>query len=438
MDMESEQNEKPSYRGDTRQLVSETSRPLNTEEGIIFDCPWTDCVLERESDGVSSVIIQREDREVEFNRLTICESEQSIVYSGTDGQYSDIAAMSDFSDDEDETHEEFRPGPRTGSDRDGTIEEESSLCDRPITNTVTICESEHSIVYSGTDDRNSDIAAMSDFSDDEDEAQEEFRPGPRTGSDRDGSIEEDSSLCDRPITNTVTAGDGRDSLDPNDTEYWTKFRRLTRRAFLLDDDCLSDSNYPNAVKDVVRRSRLTIMAFEQRTDGGTPGCSDWEDIMESDESEGGGDSEVRVNRPYEMRTYTPPPPLRKKRGRRYASLRKCETDVDDYFVDTSDEERWHYCTDRRRNDDEDTSSQSMSTGLTECGISVGDDSDDDFFTIMSGLFRKTRLYQGRQLVMLTGQLETGPITVDIVRSLKVKMTLQAMKILVRSTGRSQN
>ena len=65
---------------------------------------------------------------------------------------------------------------------------------------------------------------------------------------------------------------------------------------MLDDDCLSDSNYPDAVKDVVRRSRLMIMAlneydappFEQRTDGGTPGCSDWEDIMESDESEGGG------------------------------------------------------------------------------------------------------------------------------------------------------
>ena len=203
--------------------------------------------------------------------------------------------MSDFSNDEDETQEEFRPGPQTGSDRDGSIEEESSLCDRPITNTVTICESEHSIVYSGTIGRNSDIAAMSDFSDDEDETQEGFRPGPRTGSDRDGSIEEESSLCDRPITNTVTAGDGRDSLDPNDTEYWTKFRRLTRQAFLLDDDCLSDSNYPNAVKDVVRRSRLTIMAlneydappFEQRTDGGTPDCSDWEDIIESDESEGG-------------------------------------------------------------------------------------------------------------------------------------------------------
>ena len=46
-----------------------------------------------------------------------------------------------------------------------------------------------------------------------------------------------------------------------------------------------------------------------------------------------------------------------------------------------------------------------------------------FFTIMSDLFRKTRLYQERQLIMLTGQLETGTITVDVVRSPKVKMTL---------------
>ena len=274
MDMESEQN-----GGDPGQLGSETSRPLNTEEGVRFDCPWTDCVLEKKPVGISSLVRQREDREAEFNK-------------------------------------------------------------------VTICVNEHIIVYSGTDDRNSDIAAMSDFCDDEDEAQEESRPGPRTGSDRDGSVEEASNLCDRPINNTVTAGDGRDSLDPNDMEYCTKFRRLTRQTFLLDDDCLSDSNYPNSVKDVVRRSRLTIMALdeydappfeqrtdggtpgcsdggdimdsddsesiripmlEQRTDGGTPGCSDWEDIMESDDSER-GDSEVRTNWPYEMRTFTPPPP----------------------------------------------------------------------------------------------------------------------------------
>ena len=82
----------------------------------------------------------------------------------------------------------------------------------------------------------------------------------------------------------MTAGDGQDSLDPNDTEYWNNFRRLTKQVFLLDDDSLSDSKYPDAVKEVVRRSRLTIMAlneydappFEQRTYDGTSGCSDSE------------------------------------------------------------------------------------------------------------------------------------------------------------------
>ena len=39
MDMESVQNEKPSYGGDTRQLVIKTSRPLNTEEGVRVECP---------------------------------------------------------------------------------------------------------------------------------------------------------------------------------------------------------------------------------------------------------------------------------------------------------------------------------------------------------------------------------------------------------------
>ena len=258
MDMESEQN-----GGDPGQLGSETSRPLNTEEAVRFDCAWTDCALEKKPVGMSFLVRQREDRDAEINMLTIGESEHGMVYSGTDGWNLDIAAMSDFSDDEDEAQEESRPGPQTGSDRDGSVEEESNPCDQPINNMVTLCVHEHNIVYSGTDDRNSDIADMSDFYDNDDETQEEFRPGPRTESDRHGSIEEVSKVCDRPITKTVTAGDGRDSLDPNDMEYWTKFRRLTRQAFLLDDDCLSDSNYPNAVNDVVRRSRLTIMALDE-------------------------------------------------------------------------------------------------------------------------------------------------------------------------------
>ena len=81
--------------------------------------------------------------------------------------------------------------------------------------------------------------------------QVEYQQGPRTGSDRDYSCEEESNLCDRPVTKTVTAGDGQDSLDPNDTEYWANVSRLARRAFLLNDDSLSDDNYPDLSKSKI-------------------------------------------------------------------------------------------------------------------------------------------------------------------------------------------
>ena len=195
--------------------------------------------------------------------VTICVNENDMVYSGSDARNSDIAIMSDFSDDEDEVQEESRSGTRTGCDRDSSFEETLNLCNRPTDNMMTICVTEQDMVYSGTDDRNSDITDMSDFSDSDDETQEEIRPGPRTGSDRRDSIGVVSGVCDQPVTKTATAEDDRDSLDPNDAEYWTKFHLLTKQAFLLDDDCLSDSNFPDAVKDVVRRSRLTMMALDE-------------------------------------------------------------------------------------------------------------------------------------------------------------------------------
>ena len=37
-------------------------------------------------------------------------------------------------------------------------------------------------------------------------------------------------------------------------------------------------------------------------------------------------------------TYTPP--IRRRRGRKYASLRKYETDVEDYFSCSDEEEQW--------------------------------------------------------------------------------------------------
>ena len=72
--------------------------------------------------------------------------------------------------------------------------------------------------------------------------------------------------CDESVPDITTAGVGSISLDPNYKEYWTKFRLLTRQAFLLDNVKLSESDYPDAVKEVVIRSRLTIMEFNAGED----------------------------------------------------------------------------------------------------------------------------------------------------------------------------
>ena len=129
-----------------------------------------------------------------------------------------------------------------------------------------------SMSYLSTNGHNSDIADMSDFSDEEDEPREEdvphedVQPNIRTDWVVDDTIKKESDSCDQSVLNTSTTGVAPHDLDPNDKEYWTKFRLLTKQAFLLDDVKLSESNYPDAVKELVFRSRLTIMAINERDD----------------------------------------------------------------------------------------------------------------------------------------------------------------------------
>ena len=179
----------------------------------------------------------------------------------------------------------------------------------------------------------------------------DHQQGSRTGSDHDYSSEEDSNLCDRPVTKTATAGDGQDSLDPNDTEYWANVSSLARQAVLKNDDSLSDDNYPDVVKNLVRNAWRTIRAMdehdtlplEQQTGCGTPSCqcnghvefmvrgseyrtetddSEWEDTADRDNRSYGMSNNYNLSEGMAPRTYTPPPPLRRNRRRRYAIQRK--------------------------------------------------------------------------------------------------------------------
>ena len=146
------------------------------------------------------------------------------------------------------------------------VDSKNQECLKMVFCSGTVCGKKDSMAYSTTDSQNSDIAAMSDFSDDEDGPQGELRPKILTECVSDDSIKEESINCERSDPDMTTAGVGSKSLDPNDKEYWTKFRLLTRQAFLLDNVKLSESDYPDAVKEVVTRSRLTVIEFNKGED----------------------------------------------------------------------------------------------------------------------------------------------------------------------------
>ena len=145
------------------------------------------------------------------------------------------------------------------------------------------CGENDSMSYLSMDSHNSDIAAMSDFSDEEDGPQGEVRPNIRTECVSDDSIKKESNSCDRSVPDMSTKGVGSNSLDPNDKEYWTKFRLLTKQAFLLDNDKLSESDYPDAVKELVLKSRLMIMEIIERDDTRLEQCKEGETSDYSDD-----------------------------------------------------------------------------------------------------------------------------------------------------------
>ena len=116
--------------------------------------------------------------------------------------------------------------------------------------------------------RNSDIAAMSDFSEEEDEAWEEVgpcgdaQPNIQTNCVGEDTIDsgEDSVL---PATPTAVT---HNVMEQHDEDYWKKFRLLAKQAFKLDDVKLAASSYPDAVKELVVRSRLKIENYPSTDD----------------------------------------------------------------------------------------------------------------------------------------------------------------------------
>ena len=123
MDMESEQNKRPTHGNEMGRRVNDSRVPPNTEEDEDINYPWTDCLLNKESDEDASIDIQQNGRKIQYNKVNICVNEYSSVDSGTDGVNSDIGALADFSDDDEETRVEQPLGCRIlGCQCEGRIE----------------------------------------------------------------------------------------------------------------------------------------------------------------------------------------------------------------------------------------------------------------------------------------------------------------------------
>ena len=96
VDMESEQNGRPTNGSPTGRRGSDTQVPPNTEEEEDINCPWMDCLLEGESDELSLIDIPNYRKDIQYHCVTICKEENSSVNSGTDGGNSDTGVLADF------------------------------------------------------------------------------------------------------------------------------------------------------------------------------------------------------------------------------------------------------------------------------------------------------------------------------------------------------
>ena len=119
IDMGSEQYNRPTPGNVSGRRVSDSRVPQNTD----IDYPWTDRLLNKGLNNNVSIIIQNNDGRIQCKKVTICENESSSVDSGTDGVNSDIAALLDFSDDDEETRIEQPSGCQIpGCQCEGSIE----------------------------------------------------------------------------------------------------------------------------------------------------------------------------------------------------------------------------------------------------------------------------------------------------------------------------
>ena len=79
VDIESEQNGRPTNGSPTRRCDSDTRVPPNTEEEEDINCPRMDCLLEGESDVLSSIDIPNYRKDIQYPGVNICKEDNSSI-----------------------------------------------------------------------------------------------------------------------------------------------------------------------------------------------------------------------------------------------------------------------------------------------------------------------------------------------------------------------
>ena len=213
--------------------------------------------------------------------------------------------------------------------------------------------------YSATTlDKKTDIAVLSDFSDESSEPP----AGPK-------------DLFTKLIMNTVprdgawTRWDYGTLPDITDPEFAPMIQSMMQQALAHDADPRLDRYYPKLVQSLVKAGRMTVKVWAEhdhrlKEEGRICTATDcrcstqWrtEMLVRTFGKEMSSVDSVPVRFPARHvgklitrlnggeieeevpETYTPP--IRRRRGRKYASLRKYETDVEDYFSCSEEEEDW--------------------------------------------------------------------------------------------------
>ena len=306
-------------QGSGRVPLIEICAPPNTEEGEDSDYPWTDGLSSRKLGGYSSEVVYGEDGRVPYSAVTGCGSERN----------TDIAALSDFSDDSAET------GVR-----------QLSECRVPVpVQQILTAEDVIPIPWDQPVDHARRAITKSEVE----------------------MLYEETYIRGLPIRSSLLPWDNGVLPGTNDPEFGPCAKRMLDEPLARDADPLLDKSYPECIQCMVKCMRISRNTWddhdarlrEQGTVCTTPGCQCrirartmfpiFAKGMETDDSEsaeftdwngrpcgmGSTDSDSEEVVPG---TYTPP--LQRKRGRKYASMRKHETDVEDYFSDSSAEEDW--------------------------------------------------------------------------------------------------